>query len=146
MGALEVAIGLAARYHNGQYDRRSRPYILHVIEVMMEGRSTNERIVGVLHDILEGTDCTMQALKDAGIPESILDAVDAITRRERETYEDYIYRVEQNPLARAVKVFDLELNLNTLSAVSNPGNLERRYTWAYYQLTAKKNPIRKPGE
>lgn len=136
MSEIDTAVRLAAMYHADQYDKRSRPYILHVIEVMMRGESTDERIVGVLHDILEDTKCTVDELHRCGIRGHNINAIIAITRVDGETYRDYIRRVSTNELATRVKIYDLTLNLATLDRMTrtDTSSLSERYTWAYYEL------------
>ncbi len=63
----------------------------------------------------EDTSVTFEALRDAGYPEAVIEAVDALTRRgkldEGERYFDYIRRCRENPIARAIKVADITDNL-----------------------------------
>ncbi len=112
MPTLEDAINLAVKKHRGQIDKAGQPYILHVFRVMLRLDSELERITGVLHDVIEDTDETTDSLRAMGYPEDVLNALDCLTKRERETYEDFIERVRINPLARRVKIADLEDNLD----------------------------------
>jgi (p)ppGpp synthase/HD superfamily hydrolase len=109
---LEDAIALAARAHRGQLDRAGEPYILHSMRVMLKQRDETARIVAVLHDVLEDTEVTLDVLRQAGYSPEICDAVDRLTRREQEPYEVMLARVEASPLARRVKLADLEDNMD----------------------------------
>lgn len=111
---LERAILLAVQNHAGQVDRAGVPYILHPIRVMLAGNTPETQIIGALHDLLEDTALTSEMLTEAGFPLDIVDAVIALTKREQESYEDFIERTIQNPLARKVKLNDLRDNLNLL--------------------------------
>jgi (p)ppGpp synthase/HD superfamily hydrolase len=74
--------------------------------------SEKEKIVGVLHDVVENTPVTLQILKEKGYSQEIVDAVDCLTKREGETYEDFIERCKQNPIALKVKIADLKDNVD----------------------------------
>lgn len=76
------------------------------------GRCDEERIVGILHDVVEDSSWTLQMLKAEGFSDDILEAVDAVTRRPDETYERFIGRVARNPMAAAVKLNDLTDNMD----------------------------------
>ena len=109
---LEDAIVLAAQAHRGQVDKGGQPYILHVLRVMLRQEDETARIVAVLHDVLEDTPVTLADLQAAGYDDQLCEAVDCLTRRTEETYEEMIERVATNPLARQVKLADLADNLD----------------------------------
>jgi (p)ppGpp synthase/HD superfamily hydrolase len=111
-GCLEDAIALAARAHRGQQDRGGQPYVLHVLRVMLRQHDEVARIVAVLHDVLEDTSITLADLSEAGYSAEICVAVDCLTRRTSEPYEEMIDRVAANPIARRVKLADLEDNMD----------------------------------
>jgi (p)ppGpp synthase/HD superfamily hydrolase len=79
---------------------------------MLSQKQDKGRLVGVLHDSLEDTSLTMADLRAAGYSDEICDAVDCLTRRAGEKYEDMIARIKPNPLARLVKLADLNDNLD----------------------------------
>jgi (p)ppGpp synthase/HD superfamily hydrolase len=121
MANLEEAIGIAAQAHRGQRDRAGAPYILHPLRMMLALRTDDERMAAVLHDVVEDTDWTLDALRERGFSEQVVTAVDHLTRREGETYEAFVLRAAADPVARRVKVADLEDNMDvrrmgTLSA------------------------------
>jgi (p)ppGpp synthase/HD superfamily hydrolase len=111
MPMLEQVISLAAMAHSGQLDKGGQPYILHPLRVMLSLQTEEERVVAVLHDIVEDTNWTLDALA-INFPRSIVSAVDALTRRSEETYKAFIARAAQNELARRVKIADLKDNLD----------------------------------
>ena len=106
------AIQIAAQAHAGQTNRAGEPYILHPIRVMLRLKSDEERITGILHDVVEDTPWTFEMLREAGFSEEILAAVDCLTRRENESYDEFVERIKVNPLARRVKFADLEDNMS----------------------------------
>ncbi len=112
MSNLDRAIILATRAHAGQTDRGGQPYILHPLRVMLKMSSDEARIVAILHDVLEDTDVTAHDLAAEGFSEEIITAVQAMSRREDESYEDFITRAKQNSIARTVKIADIEDNMD----------------------------------
>ena len=93
--------------------------------------------VALLHDILEDTDCSEQELRDIGCDDEIIDAIKAITRKKEEQYYfDFIKRVSQNDIARIVKIYDLEHNMD-IRRLNTFGDYEQKrlkkywYSWKY---------------
>ena len=110
---LSKAINLAMQAHAGQVDKAGMPYIGHVMRVMQAGKTIDEKIVGVLHDIVEDTTWTFDALLAEGFPVHIIDALRCVTKlSDDEPYEAFINRVKTNPLAVAVKINDLTDNMD----------------------------------
>jgi (p)ppGpp synthase/HD superfamily hydrolase len=109
---LEKAIGIAVQAHHGQKRRNGAPYILHPLRVMGRLQTVREQIVGVLHDVVEDTDWTFDDLRREGFPEELLEALARVTKREGEDYEAFVRRSASNPLARKVKLADLEDNMD----------------------------------
>ena len=109
---LEDAIRLAVEAHQGQKDKVGQPYILHPLRVMFRLTSDDERMVGVLHDVVEDTKYTFEDLRRMGYPEKILQALDGVTRRDNESYEDFVTRSRKDPISRKVKLADLEDNMD----------------------------------
>jgi (p)ppGpp synthase/HD superfamily hydrolase len=112
---LVRSIEIANTYHANQTCRGKLPYILHPLRVMsrIEGRSIESnklRIVAVLHDILEDTNIDMNSL--SFLDDDIYKAIETITRKPSETYQDYLAKVKEDPLARQVKLIDLDDNLD----------------------------------
>jgi len=109
---IEAATAIAVEAHKGQVDKAGRPYILHPLRVMEQMRSDDEKIVAVLHDVVEDSAWTLSALQNAGFPSHIVSALDALTKRDGENYQDFIERVNCSSLAKAVKMADLRDNMN----------------------------------
>jgi (p)ppGpp synthase/HD superfamily hydrolase len=112
MPTLEHAIALAVEAHRGQVDKAGQPYILHPLRVMFRLETELERIVGVLHDVVEDTDLTFDDLRRMGYAEEALTALEGVTRRADETYEAFVERSLAQPVSRRVKRADLEDNLD----------------------------------
>jgi hypothetical protein len=106
---LRDACEISDRAHEGQVDKLGEPYRWHVARVMRRFSfdDLDAKMTGAFHDVVEDTDLTLDDLRVAGCPEAVLEAVDALTRREGEDYDAFIRRVSANPLARRVKAADL---------------------------------------
>jgi (p)ppGpp synthase/HD superfamily hydrolase len=109
---LEKAIGIAVEAHRGQKDRYGAPYILHALRVMARLDTPIEKIVGILHDVVEDTEWTFEDLTREGFPETVVEALRCVTKREGEAYEGFVKRSARNPLAKRVKSADLEDNMD----------------------------------
>ena len=137
---LEEAIALAVEAHKKQKDKSGQPYILHPLRVMFRLQSETERIVAVLHDVVEDSEITFDDLRQMGYNEEVIEALDGVTRREEETYEEFINRSQQNPISRRVKFSDLEDNMDIrrLSRELTERDYKRlqRYKRAWLQLRA----------
>lgn len=137
---LDHALAMAAAAHAGQKDKVGQPYILHPLRIMHAMETDDERIVALLHDVVEDSAVTLEDLRRAGFAARIVDAVDALTRRPGETYEAYVSRAGALSLARRIKVADLEDNM----ALRRRWRLETqdaarmaRYRRAYRELTGR---------
>ncbi|MFC4993546.1 GTP pyrophosphokinase [Rubritalea tangerina] len=71
-----------------------------------------EQMAAVLHDVVEDTEWTFEDLRNEGFNEALIEALDCLTRREGESYKEFIDRLAPNHVARAVKIADLEDNMN----------------------------------
>lgn len=109
---LEQAIALAVEKHRGQVDKAGQPYILHPLRVMLQVTGETAQIVAVLHDLIEDTETTFEELRQQGFSEEVLTALEGVTRRDDETYQEFILRSGQNPISRQVKLADLQDNMD----------------------------------
>ncbi|MGV4464847.1 phosphohydrolase [Ornithobacterium rhinotracheale] len=109
---LEKAIQIAVKSHANQKDKAGAPYVLHLIRVMQKGETEEEQICGILHDLVEDTDWTFQRLDKEGFSNEIIEALKCVTKKENESYDDFIERISKNKLAARVKINDLEDNLD----------------------------------
>ena len=136
---LDRAKAIATSAHEGQVDKAGKPYIEHPMRVMNMGKTVEEKIAGVLHDVVEDSDWTFEMLEKEGIPKDVLDALRCVTKlSEDEDYDHFIERVKTNPLAVKVKINDLKDNMDITRlgevAEKDLGRLNK-YIRAYRQLT-----------
>lgn len=118
MSTLAKAIMVAAEMHEGQFDKGGQPYILHPLRLLLKAQDDESRIVAVLHDVIEDSCYTFLDLKLDEFSKEVINAIDCLTHREGESYEDYIQRIKLNQLATKVKLLDLEDN-SDLSRIPN---------------------------
>lgn len=141
MPTLEDAITLAVRAHQGQVDRAGQPYILHPLRVMFRLEGELEQIVGILHDVVEDSDFTFDDLRRLGYSEEVITALDGVTRREDESYEEFVDRSQAHPVSRQVKLADLEDNMDLRRIVGEISEKDvarmRRYQRAWRQLQSQ---------
>ena len=110
---IEDVIQYATKKHKGQKDLSGQPYILHPLNLMLKMGNDSERIVALLHDVIEDTDTTLLDLEiDLGLTDEMLVAIDLLTKDEKEDYMDMIKRIKKHPIARKVKIADLEHNMD----------------------------------
>ena len=136
---LDRAKAIATSAHEGQVDKAGKPYIEHPMRVMNMGKTVEEKIAGVLHDVVEDSDWTFEMLEKEGIPKDVMDALRCVTKlSEDEDYDHFIERVKPNPLAVKVKLNDLKDNMDiTRLGEVTEKDLARlnKYIRAYRQLT-----------
>ena len=139
MSTLERAIEIATEAHRGQLDKAGNEYIQHPLRVMAAGRTTSEKIVGVLHDVVEDSNWTLEQLAAEGFSGEIIEALQCLTKlSESEPYDKYIARIKTNKLAVAVKLNDLtdNMDIRRLPYLSDKDVKRlKRYLKAYKQLT-----------
>lgn len=106
------ALELAIEAHKGQTDRGGLAYIMHPIHVATQMQTPAAMTVAILHDCLEDTRLSVARLREEGFPQHIIRAVQLLTRKPGADYEQYIYKISRNPLARVVKIADIKHNMS----------------------------------
>jgi (p)ppGpp synthase/HD superfamily hydrolase len=137
-------VRLARDRHRGQVDRQDRDYyeahLLPIARLLLPFGSAAVT-AGLLHDVVEDTGTTLGELRALGLPESVISAVDAVSRRDGERYEDLIGRACADPLGRLVKLADNWHNLSGLDDLAAidaeaADRLRARYLAARARLSA----------
>ncbi|MCS3629018.1 hypothetical protein GGP53_002897 [Salinibacter ruber] len=145
MPTLEDAIALAAEAHAGQTDKAGAPYILHLLRAMQAQESTEARMAAVLHDLVEDTEHTFEDLGEMGYPSEVIEALRHVTKRDGEPYADFAERAGQHPIARRVKIADLEDNMDVTrldSVGEEDADRLNKYLRAHRRLTDGEMPTR----
>jgi hypothetical protein len=112
----------------GKSTRAARRIFLHPLRVMLRLSDPVARIVAVLHDVIEDSPLTLDQLRDAGFAPEVLAALDALTKRPGESYGEFIRRAGNDPIARIVKLADLQDNMDLSRIVSPTTEDEARPT------------------
>jgi (p)ppGpp synthase/HD superfamily hydrolase len=143
---IEHAIAFAAKRHKGQVDKNGEPYILHPLRVMMAVRESMQHqgynvhrpefqhvvAASVLHDVVEDTSTTLDEI-ERKFGYAVREVVDALTKREGESYNDFIERVVVSNDATIVKREDIRDNMDP-NRVTAKHSLYSRYAKALYRI------------
>ncbi len=125
MLTLDKAIAFAVKMHEGQKDKGGHSYIRHPLRVMEKMDTEDEMIVAVLHDVVEDTPASLDDLLRLGLTESQINAVHLLTKKQGLSPEEYLDGIMQSPIARKVKIADIEDNM-TLWRMINRNNLNEK--------------------
>ena len=120
---IDKAIVIATQAHQGQSSKTGGPFIDHVRRVAENVAGEDEKQVAWLHDVVEkGPGWTFERLREEGFSEAVVDAVDAMSKRDGEEYFAFVRRSIENPLARPVKRADLTDNLAQMRQMGGDGS------------------------
>ncbi len=121
------ALTLCFDAHKEQKDKSGLPYVFHPFHLAEQMETEATTIVALLHDVMEDTDITRDELKEAGFSDEVLDALVLLTHDKDVDYMDYVAKIKENPIAKAVKLADLRHNsdLSRLDVVDEKA-LKRR--------------------
>ncbi len=143
MATIEKAIEIATKAHQNQVDKTGEPYIKHIRRVMERGSNETEKICGMLHDIVEDSEWTFDALAQEGFTNEIIEVLKCVTKvSEEEDYDLFIKRIMLNKTAIAVKLNDLRDNMDiTRLKVLEDKDVARlnKYLKAYHQLKSNQD-------
>jgi len=134
--SIEYALRLAITYHSGQKDKSGNIFVMHPIRVAAKLRPDSPSYMicaAILHDIVEDTLMELESLKSAGFSDRTISLVNALTRRDDETYKEYIMRIAfTSTEAVELKLADLADNMDPRRASSHEikGMIRNRYVWA----------------
>ena len=107
---VDLALSIARKAHEGQLDKAGVDYIEHPIYVASQVDTEEEKAVALLHDVIEDSPVSAEELLQAGLPETVVTAVQVLTKKKEQDYQTYLETVKKNPLARVVKLADLKHN------------------------------------
>ena len=119
MSTIERAIEIAAKQHAGDTDKAGSPYLFHPLRLMFAVNKPFEKIAAVLHDVVEDTPVSLDDLRDDGFHPDVIEAIDALTKRDGESRMDAAKRAVVNPIARVVKLADVTDNMD-LGRIAEP--------------------------
>ena len=118
---INIALSIAKKAHAGQVDKAGIDYIQHPLYVASQVKTEQEKAVALLHDVLEDSDITAADLLAYGLSNEVVTAVQTLTKKKGQSYQDYLEKVKSNDLARVVKLADLKhkSDLSRLKSVSD---------------------------
>ena len=137
---LHKAITIACEAHQGQSSINGEPYILHPLRLLIKAKSNEERIIAVLHDVIEKSNISLADLKNKGFDQNIISSIDSLSRRRSESYIDYIGRLMQNRISVKIKLLDLADNIKMHSENNDNGIYDvkiNQYKNALKQIRSK---------
>ena len=104
------ALKLSFEAHKNQVDKSGMPYVYHPFHLAEQMTTEETVIVALLHDVVEDTDYSLDDLKTMGFPEKVIEALALMTHDKSVPYMEYVAKIKDNPIARAVKLADLKHN------------------------------------
>lgn len=107
------ALKLCFEAHKDQTDKSGMPYVFHPFHLAEQMKDEETTIVALLHDVVEDSDITVDDLRKMGFSESVIEAIALMTHQGDAEYMDYVARIKENPIAKAVKLADLKHNSDT---------------------------------
>ena len=137
---LHKAITIACEAHQGQSSINGEPYILHPLRLLIKAKSNEERIIAILHDVIEKTNISLADLKNKGFDQNIISSIDSLSRRRSESYIEYIERLMQNKISVKIKLLDLADNIKIHSENNDNGIYDAKinqYKNALKQIRSK---------
>lgn len=135
-----TAMQVAYTKHAGQVDKAGVPYIFHPYHLAEQLQDEIACTVALLHDVVEDTDTTFEELSEK-FPDEVIEALRFLTRTKDTPYLEYVKNIKKNKIATAVKLKDLEHNMDkarmSLTHISDEKRkrLFDRYTKAVQILT-----------
>lgn len=125
--ATKKALKLCFEAHKNQVDKSGLPYVFHPFHLAEQMTDEATTITALLHDVVEDTDYTIADLERMGFSADVLEALELLTHQDDTPYMEYVAKIKDNSIAKAVKLADLEHNsdLSRLEAVDEKA-LRRR--------------------
>lgn len=104
------ALKLCFEAHKDQNDKSNLPYVFHPFHLAEQMVDEATTVVALLHDVVEDTPYTLDDLRRLGFPQEMMDALALMTHDKSVPYMEYVAKIRENPIARAVKLADLKHN------------------------------------
>lgn len=131
---LQKAIDFAKKAFEGYVSDNGEPYFNHSLRVMEQMSTTEEKMVAILHDVLEDTPYTVYDLRDAGFPKNVISCVEQLTRENDVTYFEYIDDISTNEICTKVKLAEIKDNKDV--------NRVRKLSFQTYSLDSRCEKVR----
>ena len=132
------ALKVCFEAHKDQVDKSGAPYVFHPFHLAEQMKDEKTTIVALLHDVIEDTEYTFEDLRNMGFDNEVIEALMLMTRNKDIPYMDYVAKIKHNPIAKAVKLADLQHNsdLSRLDVVDEKAlKRKEKYSEAISLLT-----------
>lgn len=107
------ALEICFEAHKDQRDKSGMPYVFHPFHLAEQMKDEATTVVALLHDVVEDSDFTFADLEKEGFNKDIIDALKLLTHSDGSKYMEYVKRIKENKIAKAVKLADLRHNSDT---------------------------------
>ncbi len=132
------ALKLCFEAHKDQVDKSGMPYVFHPFHLAEQMTDEDTTVVALLHDVVEDTSYTLEDLKRLGFSDRVIEAVALMTHEEGVPYLEYVRRIRENPIAKAVKLADIDHNSDASRLDPNDPRIpywQEKYAAAKAELT-----------
>ena len=152
MTTFKTAQILVQKEFANKKDKGGNPYLCHLEYVASHGRNEEEKIIGLLHDLLEDTKVTIEELKEMGFSSFILETLKLLTRNKAYSYDEYIDKIinSHNESALYIKKIDLEHNMDFTRCPNldetTREKLLKKYTQNYSKICAALKKVSKESK
>ena len=152
MTTFKTAQNLVQKEFANKKDKGGNPYLCHLEYVASHGRNEEEKIIGLLHDLLEDTKVTIEELKEMGFSSFILETLKLLTRNKAYSYDEYIDQIinSHNESALYIKKIDLEHNMDFTRCPNldeaTREKLQKKYTQNYSKICAALKKVSKESK
>lgn len=104
------AMKLSFEAHKDQVDESGIPYVFHPFHLAEQMKDEITTVVALLHDVAEDSSYTLEDIASMGFGKDVTDALKLLTHDDNTPYMEYVAKIKENPIAKAVKLADLEHN------------------------------------
>ena len=146
---LYKTLELVLKVFDEKVDKGGLPYYNHLFKVYMGVSNFTEKIIALLHDVVEDTNINFSDLKEFGYDDEIINSLRCLTKKKGEYYPDYIDRIinSEDIHALNVKLSDLKHNMD-ITRIKNPSvndyeRISKRYEPAYMKIKNKIDEMEK---
>ena len=138
---IDDALALVAEKFKGMTDKDGEPYVMHCLRVMMGTSDPRAQLIGLMHDLVEDTEVTLDDLTTMGFDPAVVEGVALVTHQDEDSYAEYVVRLKKNELAKQAKLSDLRDNASMNRVLYREALVERdlkriqRYILSYQFLS-----------
>jgi (p)ppGpp synthase/HD superfamily hydrolase len=106
------ALQIAFDAHKDQLDRACAPYVFHPFHLAEQMPDEVSVAAALLHDVVEDSGITFDALAMQGISGEVIDILKLLTHDPAVPYMDYVQKIKDSGNPRAIQIKLADLNHN----------------------------------